>query len=119
MPMLGKVYVWNAGLSADALAKLRGKQGLVVDAGDAPPAKALETEGDLKFVNELPAPGQKPPPPEVAAALRPVNDVCPVSGKPVDPRFVIVHGGKAIGFCCPNCPKEFWAEPTKFAVKER
>jgi YHS domain-containing protein len=42
-----------------------------------------------------------------------------VSGKPVDPRFVIVHDGKAIGFCCPNCPKEFWTEPSKFAVKER
>ena len=119
LPALTKVYVWNSGLPNEAIARLRQKQGLTVDAGDTPPAKALEVEGELKFVNELPLPGQKPPSPEVAAALQPVNAICPVSGKPVDPQFVVVHGQQAVGFCCMNCPKAFWAEPTKYPVKAK
>lgn len=119
LPALTKVYVWNSGLPNEAIARLRQKQGLTVDAGDTPPAKALEVEGELKFVNELPLPGQKPASPEVAAALTPVNAVCPVSGKPIDPQFVVVHGQQAVGFCCMNCPKAFWAEPAKYPIKAK
>jgi hypothetical protein len=28
-----------------------------------------------------------------------------------------VFDGKIVGFCCPNCPKEFWADPQAFADK--
>lgn len=55
----------------------------------------------------------------VAAAVdpKPVNTVCPVSGKPVDPAHTVVFEGKTIGFCCPNCPKPFLANPAKYKDK--
>jgi len=50
-----------------------------------------------------------------------VNATCPVSGSPVNPKYALVHtsaaGPRVIGFCCPNCPKEFWADPAKFEAK--
>jgi YHS domain-containing protein len=35
----------------------------------------------------------------------------------VNPKYAVVFEGKVIGFCCPNCPKEFWADPKAFAEK--
>ena len=40
--------------------------------------------------------------------------VCPVSGKPVDPDYVIVYRGRVIGLCCRLCAAQFWADPAKF-----
>jgi YHS domain-containing protein len=48
-----------------------------------------------------------------------VNTVCPVSGKPIDPRYLIVYKGRVIGFCCDHCPSDFWADPEKYESKIR
>jgi YHS domain-containing protein len=40
-----------------------------------------------------------------------------VTGSPVNPKYRVIYKGKVIGFCCPNCPKEFWTEPEKFESK--
>ena len=116
MPGLTKVYLWNSGITEEGIAKLRTASGLEVDTGEAPVAKPLETEDKPKFSDELPPPGQEAQPAEVLAALKSVNKSCPVSGKPVDSRFVVVHAQRAVGFCCPNCPKAFWANPSKYPV---
>jgi hypothetical protein len=116
MPSLKRVYVWDAGLSTEALATLRAK-GLTVDAGDAAPAEAVEAESELKLTNDAPALGQGGATGGAGDALKPVNTMCPVSGKPVDPNYVIVFKGRAIGFCCPNCPHDFWTDPAKFEDK--
>ena len=61
-----------------------------------------------------------PPPADAkatSAAAKPINTVCPVSGKPVDPTKTLTHEGKVVGFCCENCPKAFQKEPAKFAAK--
>ena len=129
LPALRKVHLWNAGLSAAALAKLSARADLHVDTGAAPAAAVLEVEAPPAG-NPAATPGAAPAAAPAAAAttpnapanadaLRPVNDVCPVSGKPVDARYVVVHGGRAVGFCCPNCPKTFWAEPAKYPVAAR
>jgi len=47
----------------------------------------------------------------------PVNTTCPVTDQPVDPAHTIVHDGRVIGFCCPNCPAAFTANPAQFADK--
>jgi YHS domain-containing protein/uncharacterized membrane protein len=39
---------------------------------------------------------------------------CPVTGKIVDPKYTIVYQGKEVQFCCPNCPKTFWEDPSKY-----
>lgn len=116
MPGLTKVYLWNSGISQEGIERLRASSGLEVDTGQAPVAKPLETEDKPEFSDELPPPGQAAQPVEVVAALRSVNKNCPVSGKPVDNRYVVVHAQRAVGFCCPNCPKTFWANPGQYAV---
>ena len=105
MPSLCTVYVWNSGLSAAGLARLAERKDLVVDNGDRSTSAAKP--------DEVPASNDD------GAPLRPKNTTCPVSGKPVDLHYVIVHEQRAIGFCCPNCPKSFWTEPAKYPVEDR
>jgi uncharacterized membrane protein len=117
LPALREVGLWGTGLTGEGLARLRAVPGLVVEAGDAPAAEVLESEGELAFRSDRPLPGAE----LVPEALRPVNATCPVSGSPVNPKYSLVHSTGAltrvVGFCCPNCPKEFWAEPAKYESK--
>lgn len=117
MRSLRRLYVWKSGLTDVGLATLREKRpdDLLVDAGDRPDAVASDAETELKFTSDAPLPGQAPV--ATAASLQPVNSICPVSGTPVDPKFVVVWKGRAIGFCCPNCPTKFWADPTAYETK--
>ena len=113
LPALERVTLWKAGLSAEALARLRAERPtLVVQAGDES-AAILEAEGALAFSSDRPLPGFEDIPPE----LRPINTKCPVSDSPVNPKYTVTHEGRVIGFCCPNCPAQFTAEPGKFAAK--
>jgi YHS domain-containing protein len=57
----------------------------------------------------------KPPEPSSASA-KPINTVCPVSGKAVVLANTLAYEGKTIGFCCDKCPKEFEKDPKKFAA---
>ncbi len=121
LPALEKVYLWNTGLGEAAVSMLRQRQGLVVDAGLGSGDPVLEIEPEVKL-GPAPAPAgpaADPTKPLPAPAAMPVNDVCPVSGKPVDPAFTLVHEGRTIGFCCPNCPKPFQQDPGKYPVKPR
>ena len=99
------------------MARLRASDRLQVNAGDESEAAVLEREGELAFTSDRALPGAE----LVPEALRPVNTTCPVSGSPVNPKYALVHtsGGvtRVVGFCCPNCPKEFWADPAKFEAK--
>jgi len=110
MPALKRVYVWHAGLGADAIARLRRERpSLHVDAGDSPAAASTAVEPAIELTSNAPIPGDPGPP---------VNAVCPVTGKPVDAKYKVVHEGRVIGFCCPNCPAEFSAHPEKYALKK-
>lgn len=109
LPKLKRVYLWSTGVTADALkAFLAQHADLTAELGDQLETAVLETEGDIQLVNAAAPPAAAP------ADLKPVNTVCPVSGKPLDPKYQILYDKKVIGFCCPNCPKEFWADPEKF-----
>ena len=66
-------------------------------------------------VEELTIIVPKPPEPASASA-KPINSVCPVSGKPVVLPNTLAYEGKTIGFCCDKCPKEFEKDPKKFAA---
>lgn len=118
MPALRRVHVWGSGISAAAVAELRkDRPSLRVDAGDAEDAAALDVESAIKLTSDAPPPGAKPPAPVSPVSPVPVNATCPVSDKAVDPRYVILFEGRAIGFCCPNCPSAFWRSPGDFAAK--
>lgn len=51
------------------------------------------------------------------AVGKPVNTVCPVSGKDIDAEKTVFHKGQTVAFCCGNCPKKFEADPAKFSAK--
>ncbi len=122
MPGLRRVFVWKSGLSDEAVARLRERRPeLAVDTGVLADAVVQEVEPDPVLTSDAPLPGEPPPAaptaPLAAVSPVPINTTCPVSGAPVDPRYLILHEKRVIGFCCPNCPKPFWDDPAKFADK--
>ena len=46
-----------------------------------------------------------------------LQTVCPVSGKKLLPKHVVVHKGKKVYFCCPGCPGAFKKDPDAFTGK--
>jgi len=58
-------------------------------------------------------------PPSVAvqpSAIDLENTICPVSGEKVgDSKYTEVYQGKIYHFCCDDCPKQFKADPDKYA----
>jgi len=110
LPELERVFLWGTGLDGeDELAALRAARAeLEVVGASAAPDEPLELEPEVQFTR---APQE---PVSQGSTPAPVNGKCPVSGGEVDPRYVILHEGRAIGFCCPNCPKSFWEEPERY-----
>jgi YHS domain-containing protein len=103
LPKLERLYVWQSKVTAVG-AKAAHEQfaKVQIDLGD--------------YVEERMAAAQK----EIAERElrnRPVNDVCPVLDKPVDPAQTVEHEGKRIGFCCAKCKAAFTKEPAKYAAK--
>jgi YHS domain-containing protein/Leucine-rich repeat (LRR) protein len=45
------------------------------------------------------------------------NQVCPVSGKPVDPLKTIMYQGTTVAFCCDDCRAQFQKDPTPFRAR--
>ena len=111
MPALQRVFLWNTKLTPEALGRLREQR---------PTLRALVSAASPVSTRSVGrcSPGTAPAAP-APAGLKPVNDVCPVSGTAVDAQFSVVHDGKVVGFCCPNCPKTFWTDPAKYPVKAR
>ena len=79
---------------------------------------AIEVEPEVTFVRFVPEPGDEAnsgaeaDSPDTTPV--PGNATCPVSDKPVDPAFTVVHEGRTIGFCCAKCPASFQADPAKY-----
>jgi YHS domain-containing protein len=47
----------------------------------------------------------------------PINTLCPVSGKPVDPSKTHLYDGKLVAFCCNDCKSKFQADPKPYLDK--
>lgn len=123
MPNLSELYLWGTGFSTKGIADLREQlPEVMIDFGDSFYDEPLEVEAELVFTSDAPlidAPADEqsnPTEPVNTVRLTPSNTTCPVSGKPVDPLYTVVYDGKVIGFCCPNCPKTFWEDPSQFPV---
>lgn len=119
LPRLTQLYLWGTGFLAEEVVVLRAQLPQVaIDFGDSFQAEPLEVEAALVFTSDAPLIDAPPDAPIGAAvSLVPVNQQCPVSDKPVDPRYSVVHDGKVLGFCCPNCPKTFWEDPSAYPVE--
>jgi uncharacterized membrane protein len=113
MPALQHLWLWKSAVSTEGVARLRRERpALQVDDGATPDAAALEAEGAIALRGDRPVPGEPAAP---QGELAPVNTRCPVTGEPVDARYTLVHEGRVIGFCCPNCPAAFRNDPARFA----
>lgn len=56
--------------------------------------------------------------PKQATAKPVFNEVCPVSGEPVNTKSKTVeYEGKSYGFCCNSCEPKFKADPAKYSAK--
>lgn len=105
LPRLERLAVWRTPWSADATRVLAERRPTVRVIAAAP---------------LVPDPLETEPPPTLSRrpALPAVNDTCPVSGAPVDPRYRVAHDGRIVGFCCPDCAAAFWAAPGDYEVVE-
>lgn len=118
IPTLERVYVWGTGLDEDADWLASARDGLTIIGASRLPDEALEVEPEVEFEKLAKSaddsPAVKPATDEVAKAE---NTLCPVSGGAVDSDYVILYQGRAIGFCCSNCPKSFWDDPASYLAK--
>ncbi len=122
MPALRTLHLWNCGATPEAVAAVRAARPEVRVIDDSlADVEPLETEPPITLSSDRPLPGaaSEASEPAAAAALRPINDECPVGGVPADPRFAIVHEGRVIAFCCSDCATRFWADPSAFPVTVR
>ncbi|PWU09471.1 MAG: ribonuclease inhibitor [Verrucomicrobia bacterium] len=54
---------------------------------------------------------------DAGASGPPINQKCPVSGKPVDTTKTVVQNGKVVAFCCDDCKAEFQKDPKPYLAK--
>lgn len=103
LPSLRRLYAWQTGATAAGAAALRKERPeLTIDLGDYAAPRLAAAQQEIA---------------ERAARNKPVNDVCPVADKPVDPAFTLEHDGRRIGFCCDKCRAAFLRDPAKYAAK--
>ncbi len=50
-------------------------------------------------------------------AAPPINDTCPVKGKPIRLIFRTTYKGQVVAFCCQDCKAEFEKNPGRYQVK--
>lgn len=113
---LERLYLWETGLDEASLVSLRERRpALDIIGASANPDEPLEVEPEVEFVKHEET-AESPVADESLTATT-KNKTCPVSGGAVDPRYTVLHEGRAIGFCCPNCPKTFWEDPAPFLAK--
>jgi len=113
LPKLRHLYLWGCALAPESIARLRSRPGLAVDFGDTPDAVIAQVEDAPKFTSDLPIPDLPP----AGDPNAPVNATCPVTGSPINPKYVRTFEGRVFAFCCPNCPGEFDSDPAKYAAQ--
>ena len=110
---LKRLYLWQTKVTDAGVNNLKKPvAGVVVNRGE-----------ELAIVVKPPEPVKEAKPAAAAAqaaaasaSAKPLNSVCPVSGKPVVLPNVLTHEGKLVGFCCDKCPVAFKKEPAKYAA---
>lgn len=98
---LRRLYLWQTQVTDDGAARLLAAlPELEIDRGweNRPPVKVVEVE---EVADESPTP---------------VNDVCPVSGQPINADFTLAHNDQLVAFCCGDCRANFEENPDEFEV---
>lgn len=107
---LEKLFVWQSGVTEAGVARLREAiPGVHVDRGDY--VDVIRKTADEVAAAKAKAEEEK------KAFRQPINANCPVTGKPVNAEFVVIHEEQAIGFCCEKCKAKFEADPAELVKK--
>ena len=53
----------------------------------------------------------------ISSTATPINEKCPVSGKPIDPSKTLLHNGMLVAFCCDDCKAKFQKDPAPYLAK--
>lgn len=111
IPTLRRVFLWQTAVTDEGVAFLQ--ESLVDETRvESWRAQIQELEQRLESSKVDIALGNPlPPPAEPVAALEPVNEQCPISGKPVDLAHTATHEGMVIAFCCGDCLAKFERDP--------
>lgn len=117
IPSLRRVFLWQTGVTAEAASELarnltdefqvetwRTQIGELERRIDA-----AKVEIDLGYTLS--------PESSAAPVVGPVNERCPVSGKPVDSAHQVAHAETTIGFCCEKCVAKFHEDPDAVLAK--
>ena len=64
-----------------------------------------------------PKPAEPAKPADAQANAKPINAVCPVSGKGIDAAQFVVYEGQKVAFCCGNCKAKFEKDAKPFVGK--
>jgi uncharacterized membrane protein/YHS domain-containing protein len=115
LPRLRHLYLWQTKVTpaaAKAFAAARIDQDQIQ--GWQQEIEELEAKiQDEKMFVELGTPMA----PAAATNATPVNQQCPVSGKPADPANTVAYQGALIAFCCQDCKAKFEHDPKPFLGK--
>jgi YHS domain-containing protein len=106
---LKRLYLWQSKVTDAGVASLK----------KAVPSVVVNRGEELAIVVKPPEPAPDKaaaPSSASASASKPLNSLCPVSGKAVVLPNVLTHDEKLVGFCCDKCPKAFAKEPAKYAA---
>lgn len=98
------------------LDKLYGVQGFV-EAKLSDFEAVAQVAGNYRFVKKPhlfaadTAKREQAPTATTKAAAKPVNAICPIDSKPVDPTVTLMHGANVYGFCSNKCRRAFEKNP--------
>ncbi|MFT5284268.1 MAG: hypothetical protein ACI8TQ_000424 [Planctomycetota bacterium] len=95
LPSLERIYIWNSLVTdsdlqviCETLPELRVVDGIISPA----PIQPMVTEAEST----------------VATSLEPSNTLCPITSKPINDAYQIIHDGRVLGFCSPECALTYW-----------
>lgn len=117
LPKLEKLHAWQTGVTAAGKQALEDRGAVLrVDIGDyaearmAAAAKEIAEREAAKAAEEAAKAAEE-------AKNKPVNELCPVTDKPIDKDQFVEHEGRKVAFCCGNCKAKFEKDPAKYAGK--
>ena len=110
LPKLKQVYLWQTQVSPDGARRFADLR------TDTAQLKRWQEEIDAlqaklrnqKIVIETGAPTSTPP---AAKSAGPINTLCPITNKPIDPTKTLQYEGHLVAFCCNDCKTTFEKNP--------
>lgn len=115
LPRLRQVFLWQTQVTpsqASALAKALVDPGQVQQWEaeiEALQRKIRDSKVTVNLGLETPA--------VPAGAAGAINTLCPVTGKPVDPKRTSVQEGHTVAFCCADCKASFDKDPKPYLAR--